>query len=448
MSPTTLRSPVLLSHRQRKKWRLGLIVLSLFVVAGLPLAEIFEYTLEAQLFSRDWYHGLGAPFGMAAALLLSLQFVIASKLQFLDRIFTLNRLFGLHRWIGLVAALCALAHPLIMFWPRLPQIGPFSLEFWPEMLGGAVLLGLCGAVIAAIFRERFQLPFHVWLPMHRWGMVLLAILALIHFSFVEGHFELGISHGLLLVALSGFMINSATNRGALFRVTRIQEVGRATFAVNLVPEQNGLAVHAPGQFALVTFQAVKLPREEHPWTISSSPVQGPGLQFTIKESGDFTRRIRELEIGDLARIRGPYGLFSHLALEIDQGTELIMIAGGVGVTPFLSMLRYMADEGDARKIILIWSNKTEEDILWKEDLEKLAGELSGLQVHHVLTRQHDWGGFTGYIDANVLQQLLKETAGESPILLCGPAPMIAVVKEELQKCGFNPERFHTEEFRL
>ncbi len=163
---------------------------------------------------------------------------------------------------------------------------------------------------------------------------MLAILAMIHFSFVEGHFELGINHSLLLLALGGFMINSATNRGALFRVTRIQEVGRSTFAVDLAPEQNGLAAHAPGQFALVTFQAAKLPREEHPWTISSSPVQGPGLQFTIKEGGDFTRRIRELEIGDLARIRGPYGLFSHLALETDQGTELIMIAGGVGGTPF------------------------------------------------------------------------------------------------------------------
>jgi predicted ferric reductase len=448
MSFETPRSNPLMLLKIRNVWRHTLLILCLLLVAGLPLAEIFEYSLEAETFSREWHLGLGAPFGKAATLLLALQFVIGAKFRFLDRIFSLNRLFGFHRRIGLAALLCALAHPLIMFWPRLPEVGPFSLEFWPEMLGAAVVLGLSGAVFAAAFRERLRLPFHVWLPMHRLGMIVLALLAMIHFSFVEGHFELGITHGVLLLGLGAFVINSLANRGAMFRVNGVREVGRSTFAVDLEPEQEGLATHAPGQFALVTFESVRLPREEHPWTITSSPAKGPGLQFTVKESGDFTGRIKELLEGDRARIRGPYGLFSHLALETGQGTELVMIAGGVGVTPFLSMLRHMADVGDTRKVSLIWSNKTAEDILWREELDTLSRALPGLTVHHVLTRQTDWDGFTGRLDANLLQQILAGRSRGSHVFLCGPPSMMSSVKAELRKCDFTQEQMHTEEFHL
>jgi len=442
------RNNPLMPLKIRNAWRRALLILCLLLVAGLPLAEIFEYTLEAEIFSREWFLGLGAPFGMAAALLLALQFVIAAKLRFLDRIFSLNRLFGFHRRIGLAAALCALAHPLIMFWPKLPEVGPFSLESWPEMLGAAVVLGLIGAVFAAAFRVRLRLPFHVWLPMHRLGMIVLALLAMIHFSFVEGHFELGITHGVLLLGLGAFVIDSLANRGAMFRVNGVREVGRSTFAVDLEPEQEGLATHAPGQFALVTFESARLPREEHPWTISSSPAKGPGLQFAVKESGDFTRRIHELQEGDRARIRGPYGLFSHLALEKGQGTEIVMIAGGVGVTPFLSMLRHMANAGDTRKVTLIWSNKTAEDILWRDELNTLSPTLPGLTVHHVLTRQADWDGFTGRLDAKLLQQLLAGHSRGSHVFLCGPPSMMGSVKAELRRCGFKKEQVHTEEFHL
>ena len=316
------------------------------------------------------------------------------------------------------------------------------------MLGAAVVLGLSGAVFASAFREKLKLPFHIWLPMHRLGMILLALLAMIHFSFVEGHFELGITHGVLLLGLGAFVINSLANRGAMFRVNGVREVGRSTFAIDLEPEQEGLAPHAPGQFVLVTFQAANLPREEHPWTISSSPVQGPNLQITVKESGDFTRRIRGLEEGDRARIRGPYGLFSHLALETGQGNGLAMIAGGVGVTPFLSMLRTMADVGDERTVTLVWSNKTEKDILWKDELDRLAPILPGLTVHHVLTRQPDWDGPTGRLDFKLLQTLLAGHSPGSHIFLCGPPAMMASVKAELFKCGFNKGQIHTEEFRL
>jgi predicted ferric reductase len=441
------KSPVLPSKSQ-KKWRFALIVFALHILLGLPLAGLLKFTSAAEPFSRQWYLGLGIPLGVAAMLLMAVQFVIAAKFKALDRVFALNRLFGLHRKIGMALVLCALAHPLIINWPELTGAGTFEFGPWPAVLGLFTLLGLLGASLVAIFRERLRLPFHIWRPMHRWGMTLLAILALVHSLFIQGHLEFGPAQIVLLIALAAIFIHGLAYRGVDFKVTEVQEVGRSTFAVNLAPGHKGLGPWAPGQFALVTFLSASLPKEEHPWTISSSPVQGPGLELTIKESGDFTNKIKLLKKGDLARVRGPYGHFSYLGLDPDADPELVMIAGGVGITPFLSMLRHMAEVGDKRRILLIWSNRTKKDILWNKEFEALAKKLPGLELEHVLTRQPDWKGPSGHLDPGLLKGLLKGTSPKNQVFVCGPAGFMDLVQKGLKELGFREERIQTERFAL
>jgi predicted ferric reductase len=446
MNPGASPSSSLLQPRTRKLCSTLLFILTPLVLLGFPVMEMIEYTGQARLFSRDWYTGLGAPFGLAGALLLCLQLVIAAKLRFLDRIIPLNKQFAVHRSIGAIVVCCLLLHPLIMFWPQLPRIGPFNLANWPEMLGGLTLIGLTGGVLTALLRPKLRIPYHLWRPLHRAGMLSLALLAGIHFSFVEEHFELGGLQVLLLAALLTFGLARLKWQGNAYTVTGLRRVGRDTHAVSLEPQTDAALDYAPGQFALVTFLSDTLPREEHPWTISSSPTQGKQLQLTIKHSGDFTRRITELAPGDTARIRGPYGQFSHLALGSADRSELIMIAGGVGLTPFLSMLRFLADTGSQRSIRLIWSNKTEQDILWPEELDRLQSQLPGLAVHHVLTRQPDWDGYTGHLGTELLSRILSDAPPDSQIFLCGPPPMMAAVRHGLNACGFPQKHIHTEAF--
>ncbi len=114
----------------------------------------------------------------------------------------------------------------------------------------------------------------------------------------------------------------------------------------------------------------------------------------------------------------------------------------------LSMLRYMSDRGDIRKVTLVWSNKTEADILCCDELESIEGKLEGLTVHHVLTRQKDYKGLSGRLDKNMLSDLLSGWSRDASVFVCGPPPMMDTVCKALKQIGFSSRRVHTERFSI
>jgi predicted ferric reductase len=234
----------------------------------------------------------------------------------------------------------------------------------------------------------------------------------------------------------------------MYGVTKVTPAGKDTYAVELSPQHGEIFSYAPGQFAFLTFHSEALPRERHPWTISSTPTRPESLIFTIKCSGDFTASIGKLKPGDTALVDGPYGLFSYPAHVRDPKGELVMVAGGVGVTPMLSMIRYMADRDDTRKVTFVWSNKTEADILCREELEAIEAKLPNLSIHHVLTRQKDFQGPTGRLDTPMLKELLSESSRDAAVFVCGPPPMMDAVCKVLKGIGFRAHRIHTEKFSI
>ena len=416
------------------------------VAVGMPVFDLFAHLGGEALFSRGWFRAAGAPFGMAAVILCALQFLIASRVPLLDRIVALNRQFRAHRVLGGAALLCALAHPLILFAPDLFTPWHVSLRHWPELLGALALVSLAGAACGAFLRKRLHIAFDRWLPLHRSGTLAIAVLAGTHFAFAEGHFEFGGTHLLLVAALAVFLV-SFFQKGIAYRVTQTRPVGRDTLAIDLAPQTGTGLAYAPGQFALVTFRSAGLPRERHPWTISSAPTQGGALQFTIKKCGDFTSNIDRVQPGDSAFIKGPYGIFGQAALE-DPAADLVLIAGGIGITPFLSMVRYLAAIGSTRRVVLIWSVRTAADMVWHEELVACASALPGLRLHVVMTRQQNPQGISGRLNAAVLQTLLADVPADCRIFICGPAGMRTTVAAGLMSCGYSPRRIVHEDFAL
>ena len=436
-----------MSSTSLRKVLRSLFLLAIGILAvGVPLFDLLEHIGGEALFSRGWFHAAGAPFGMAAVILCALQFVVASRLQLIDRLFPLNRQFQAHRWFGSAALLCALVHPIILFFPRIFTPWHIAVRHWPELLGVVALASLAGAVCGAFLRKRLHIAFDRWLPLHRSGTLAIAVLAGTHFAFAEGHFEFGGIHLLLVGALAIYLI-SRFQRGHAYRVTHVSLVGRDTVAIDLVPQSGTGFGFVPGQFALVTFCSAGLPREQHPWTISSAPCQDGALQFTIRKCGDFTSKIDQVQPGDRALIKGPYGMFGHAALE-DPAADLVLIAGGIGITPFLSIMRYLAATGSTRQVVLIWSVRTAADMAWQEDLMALERVLPGLRLHVVMTRQQNPQGSSGRLNAAVLQTLLADVSADCPIFICGPAGMRTTVAAGLKSCGFSPRRILHEEFTL
>jgi predicted ferric reductase len=398
----------------------------------------------------------GKIFGLLAGMLVLLQFTLSAKLKAMDRVFAINRLFFGHRIMGVSAAVLASLHPLFVFAPKAKEIGAFRLAIWPELLGAVLLIGLWMAVCTGIWREFLHLPYQVWYLFHRLGTFSAAALVTIHVLNVSHDFERGWPLYALIVALAFYValfvwekgIKPKSLRSRLYTVTGVAPAGKDTHAVELTPEDGEIFPYGPGQFAFVTFRSEALPLERHPWTISSTPTRPKSLIFTIKCSGDFTRLIGRLKPGDRAVVDGPYGLFSYPAHVRDPNEELLMIAGGVGVTPMLSMLRYMADIGDGRKTTLVWSNRTEADIICREELENIRVKLPDLSIHHVLTRQRDFQGPTGRLDMGVLKELLSGCSREATAFVCGPPPMMDAVCQALKRIGFKAHFIHTERFSI
>ncbi len=449
-------SSTLLSLSSRMVLGIILVVLGIGMLVGASAialkahsGELAEHGRTAALLVTT-----GKILGLLAGTLVFLQFALGAKLKALDRVFDLNHLLLAHRVLGILTAIFASLHPLFVFAPKAKEIGAFRMAVIPELLGAVVLLGLWMGVSAAVWREFLHIPYHLWYRLHRLGMFSAVVLVTMHMLIVTDDFHGDWPMSALAAALGLYaalfvwvqMIKPRFLKRRMYTVTGVATAGRDTFAVELSPRANGVLSYAPGQFAFVTFHSDALPRERHPWTISSTPTRPENLIFTIKRSGDFTDSIGRVKSGDRAMVDGPYGHFSYLAYIRGPKEELVMVAGGVGVTPMLSMLRYMADSGEARKVTLIWSNRNEADILCRDEFEAFKAKLPEFSIHHVLTRQRDFQGRTGRLDASILEELLSGYRRDAAVFVCGPPPMMDAVCTALKQIGFTARHIHTEKF--
>ena len=457
--PSTLLPPV-----SRTILGIVLIIMAVVILAGAVSIAFREHEKHPALHEHEkgdvheegeaWQEILGKMFGLLAAALVLLQFPLSAKLTFLDRVFGLHRVLLAHRVVGLFTVVFVTLHPMFLYAPEAKTLGTIRLAVWPELIGVVLLIGVWIGACLALWRAFLGLPYQIWYRFHRLGMFSAVVLVAVHALNVTGDLR----HGWPLYALLFVLIlyvalfvwakamKPALLNRATYSISKVSPAGRDTFAVELSPHEGDVFAYAPGQFAFVTFHSESLPVERHPWTISSTPTRLQSLVFTIKCSGDFTAYIGRLKTGDTAEIDGPYGLFSYLASVRDPDRELVMIAGGVGVTPMLSMLRYMVDADQMRKATLIWSNRTEADILCREEIEAMEAKLPNFAVHHVLSEQADFQGRTGRLNQDMLRELLSNSSHEAAIFVCGPPPMMDSVCRDLKEIGYSPRTIFTERF--
>ena len=194
-------------------------------------------------------------------------------------------------------------------------------------------------------------------------------------------------------------------RRRAYRVAAVEPESSDVTTVKLEPPTGRQRYdYSPGQFQFVRFhsESPNVPVEEHHWTISSSPSRDGYVTSTIKASGDFTSNVSDLRVGDLAEVDAPFGRFSYTLYPGES--DLVMIAGGIGITPLMAMIRHLHDNGSRRGVTLLYANRTEQDIVFREELEQIAAsETPRLSVTHVLSRPSEsWDGERGHIDADLI----------------------------------------------
>jgi predicted ferric reductase len=204
----------------------------------------------------------------------------------------------------------------------------------------------------------------------------------------------------------------------------------------------------PGQFAWLNTGRTPFNREQHPISLSSCAhdEEGRNVGFTIKALGDWSgKTVPALKPGARIWLDGPYGVFTA---DREQGPGYVLIAGGVGITPFFSMCRTFAERGDQRPVILFYGTDAWENATFREQLDAIQESIN-LKIVYVLAKPGpDWNGERGFINAAVLQKHLPRQFQRMQYFICGPAKLMDSMEEMLPEIGVPPEFIHTERFDM
>lgn len=232
------------------------------------------------------------------------------------------------------------------------------------------------------------------------------------------------------------------------RPYRIEEVRRErgnSWTLTLHPDGHRGMNFRPGQFAWLTIGRSPFSIREHPFSFSSSAMDVRNLKFTVKELGDFTAKIGEITPGTRAYIDGPYGTFT---IDRHVAPGYVFIAGGIGITPVMSILLTMADRHDARPVLLIYASKPWEDMTFREEIEELKKHLN-LKVVYVLENPHEgWNGESGWFTAELMARYLPENRINIVYFICSPEPMQKAVRVAIDKLGLPMENVQSQSFNF
>lgn len=399
---------------------------------------------------------LGRLAGLAAAYMILQQFFFMGRTPWLERVFGLDTLSRLHHKNGQWGFLLLLFHPFLLVFgyaaatavPLADQLKKFLFDT-PYVGWAAIGLALFIVVVAtsiSIVRNKYRYE--------SWYFVHLAAYAAVFAAYFH---QVTIGEDILASRLFyGYWIFLYAFVGlnhVVFRFVRpICNFFQHRFFVSAVERENYNTVSirikgnkidkfnvCPGQFMIVRFLTKGLWLEAHPFSLSRAP-DGRELRITVKELGDFTRRIGAVPVGTKVFIDGPYGVFTEL---FAMSQKILLIAGGIGITPIRSLAEDMGRHG--KDVVVLYSNKTENDIVFKEELNSISGP--NVRVTHVLSDEPAYSGETGRIDKEKIARLVPDVA-KRDIYLCGPVPMMDALAAALRELSVPGSRIHFEKFSL
>jgi predicted ferric reductase len=420
--------------------------------AALPLALALARPVPP---GRGFWVELGVALGFVGFAMLGLQFALTARFRRIAAPFGLDTLLQFHRQAGIVAFVLVLAHPLILFAAHPPYLA--FLDPRDSLARAAalwmVLAALVALIAATLLRRRIGLAYEWWRATHGLLAVLVMFIGVVHVLRVSHYVSVPWKQaawavgGLLAIGLlvQARVVKPLAMRRRPWRVAEVRRERGRSWTLALEPEGHGGMPFRAGQFAWLTLGPSPFSMDQHPFSFSSSAARPDRVEFTIKELGDWTSAIRHVKPGTRAFLEGPYGAF----VLRPEASAAVFVAGGVGITPVLSILRTLRDAGDRRPLVLVYGTGSE-DALFAEELRALAAELPLRLVWVVEEPGAGWGGPAGRISPELLDGVLAEAAlpAETEHFVCGPEPMMDLVETHLLRRGVPLGRLHSERFEI
>ncbi len=438
-----------------------------------PVALITAYVLLAALpvlLAASFADRVPSPLRAAAIALgligfamLLLQFISSGRFETLSGKVGINRAMRFHQLSARLLLLILILHPLFFFLPDRVENIPGAVHMFGRMLfsdfmlsGTIALILVLYMVASGIWRHHLSVKYEVWRATHFMGAAIMAIGAAHHVFSVGNH-----SQGpflrtywwtMIAVALGAlgyrYLIKPWRLARRAYQVAGVREVGDRIWEVSLEPQQGesgkgSVTKFSAGQFAWVNFRAGAIPLFDNPFSLSSAPAELPRIRLLIKDRGDTSGDVGELAVGSTVFLDAPHGNFT---LEGRDGDALCLIAGGIGISPIISILRDLAHKSDKRPISVLVGARNPRQLVYADELRELREKLD-LNLHFCVDEPPpDWNGGVGDFDDEALRRCLPIVPERCLCLVCGPTPMMLAVERHLHAFGVPPKNIVYERF--
>jgi predicted ferric reductase len=456
---------IVTKHPETKSYMLQLMIVLMYCAVVCGPTIVASFVVDRGLVSNFSMTKAADLTALIAIAILSMQFVLSARLRWIERHFGLDKIMLFHRFMAISVVALLLAHPLLLVADPNGNAGgkllftfSFAGEGWKVFIGKLTLTMLAATAVVSLFRLSLRIEYQLWLRLHNIFAMCIVAGGFIHSLLIGPHVEGNIPMKALWVIYPALtlgalfynrFIRAAVLKAQAYRVSDVKKETDSVWTLTMTaPGKGKVYEYLPGQFHFITlYRAAETHHEQHPFTISSSPTDRAGISSSIKASGDFTATLGKTVVGDRAALLGPFGRFSYALFQSEK--SLVFIAGGIGITPFMSMVRYMRDNGDVRDVLLLYGNRKEKDIAFRKDLEDIAVKgVPRLRMVHVLNQaDSSWTGERGHITGELIKKECKSLNGQV-FYLCGPPIMMMGLVKALKKAGVKRSNIKYERFSI
>lgn len=384
--------------------------------------------------------------GMAA---FAVSLILSARLHFLEKYFNgLNIIYKRHNELGQISFILLLFHPLFL----LPKYAGNSIyqayifltpaANWAKNWGWFSLAIMIVLIILTLYLKP---RYNIWKETHKF-MGLVFLLAVFHLWLIPSDTsrDMMLRAYMLLISGAGLaafiyktILGNLLIKRYAYIVADVRRLDRTLVEIIMKPEGERMKFIS-GQFIFIGFFDKNIGTETHPFSISSGE-DDEFLSVTVKNLGDYTAALSNLTIGSRALVEGPFGLFSY---KNTAHKNQVWIAGGIGITPFLSMVKSLKAE-ENYNIDLYYCTKNKEDAVFMDMLKNKSAFLNNaLKVTGFYSEERGY-----YINAEVV----RDNSGpleNKDIFICAPPAMIQTLREQFEGMNIDKKSIHSEEFNF
>lgn len=422
-----------------KKHIISIIILALipviFWISSYDMSTAFSTTGKT-------LSSLAQISGLIGVVLFSLNIIISIRGKYIEKFFiNLGNLYKVHKYLGIFSFLLLSLHPIFLTFNFLRFSIPIGINYIlsisdPIIVFGKIsLIGLILMIVTSLF---IKMKYKTWNIVHK-ILSFSFFFGFLHIFFINSTISknMGLRFYILSIASTALII--LVYKGLLnfkifrnehkYELIKLNILTDNILELNLKSKSDKKMNFQEGQFVFIKIKQKGL-SEKHPFSISSS-TNSDILKLTIKNLGDYTYSLKDVKEGVIVDIEGPYGNFYKIS-----DKDEIFIAGGIGITPFLSILRSRKDT--TKKTTLFYCSKNKNEVVFLDELKSMENE--NLKIIEVFSENR------GRLSIDDIKSI--NYYNNSNIFMCGSLSLVNNIKNQLLKDGFKKENIYNEEFNF